>query len=65
MDVIALCTEKVPFNFEGIAFKQTGGVVVGSPLDPTLRDVSLGMVEQKVLSNTLKFSLYKRYSTVS
>ena len=49
------------FTFNGNYYKQTDGVIMGSPLGPTLANLFLGHLEQNWLSQKFSPILYKRY----
>ena len=54
------CTRDVEFSFNGLMFRQTDGVAMGSPLGPVLANVFLGHCEKLIPKDDWP-SLYRRY----
>ena len=55
-------TKGVEFSFDGVMFKQTDGVAMGSPLGPVLANIFVGYLEQKLnIDDREELLLYKRY----
>ena len=54
-------TSSVEFSFNNTIYKQTDGVVMGSPLGPALANVFVGYYEEKSFSQTQKPPTYFRY----
>lgn len=59
--LIHLCTLDILFVFDETYFPQTGGVPVGSPLEPVLEDIFMGFVEYKIVDRLPTVTVYKRY----
>ena len=55
-------TKGVEFSFDGVMFKQTDGVAMGSPLGPVLANIFVGYLEQKLnIDDWEELLLYRRY----
>lgn len=60
-DLLLLCTENVPFMFDGHQYVQHDGVAMGSPLGPIFADIFVAHIEEKVKSLLDQTKLYVRY----
>ena len=61
IELMKSATSGVEFSFNDIMYKQTDGVVVGSPLGPALANIFVGYYEEKLFSQKSKPSTYFRY----
>ena len=62
--LLCLATKESYFIFNGLLYKQTDGVVMGSPLGPSLANVFLSYHEKNWLSSCpqrFKPAFYRRY----
>ena len=48
IELIGMCVCNVQFLFNGIFYRQTDGVAMGSPLGPILADIFVGFIESQV-----------------
>ena len=55
-------TKGVEFSFDGVMFKQTDGVAMGSPLGPVPANIFVGYLKQQLnIEDRKELLLYKRY----
>ena len=61
IQLMKFATKKVEFSFSNIMYCQTGGVVMGSPLGPTLANILIGYTEYKIIPKFITKHLNTRY----
>jgi hypothetical protein len=50
MDNLKICTDQNFFKFNGVIYKQTEGLAMGSPLSPLLADIFMDNFEKRIFS---------------
>ena len=61
VELMKIASSSVEFSFNNNMYKQTDGVVVGSPFDQALSNIFVGYYEEKLFFETRRPPIYIRY----
>ena len=60
-ELLVFATTNVEFSFNDVAYQQTDGVAMGSPLGPILANIFVGAMEKRLYEITKRPNIYVRY----
>ena len=64
VELMNIATTSVEFNFDNVAYKQTDGAAMGSPLGPATANIFIGYYEKKLFNGDNEPIIYFRYMTL-